>query len=261
MLPVMLLLLVTGCLKDDDLSQTIILMGPELDGVPIDSLPGFDTLMAFIADPSSMHNTVLELPKGNFPPDIQGEFVFQIQGDSAYASNDHILSLDSLCFRFGGEPSFMQVSHDDTIHVGQLLIQGADTLVMAHDTVLHVVDTFVYYVNGQQNMAVPCEIYGDVMEKGNTYKIKGPAEGYVMGRGDDFVAYFVVEYDCEQLEIEFDLKRGYVVTGKINKDTKNISEAWVACVNIDSSIPSMAQRIYVYRILSVKKSYWTKMVS
>ena len=263
LLPVLLAMFVTSCLKDDVNNETIVLLGTESDVKSInDIIP--DTLLKFLADPGSIDDHNLVLPEGNNPPNIQGEYVCMV--DQVFSNTSGSQPLDSLCFRFGGEPDFSSFwTVNDTLLKDDMLLLGLDTLIIQNDTVL--VDTLYHYPEGQHNRLVPCEIYGDVMEKGNRYNIKN-ADGFVMGKGDDFTAYFVVDYDCEQGSV-FSLERGYIVTWKYkkvkegNKTIKGIYDVWVACVNIESTYSGptdMKDWIYVYRIRSVKKSRWSQKV-
>lgn len=258
LLPVLLAMLMTGCLKDDLQEGTIVLLGTESNVKPIDSvIPA--TLLDFIADADSMSPaSVLDLPMGNMPPDIQGEFV--LTPIELYADNGHHpVPNDTLFIRFGGKAEAYPVEVEIEYHSGDTLIHGNDTLVFDADTTMVTTETAYYYPQGQHNMLVPCDLYGDVPEKGNEYH-KKHADAYVKGAGSEFTVYFTIDYDCEEegSEVEFTLTRGYIITGSMTKE--GIENVVVACVNIkaeptntsttvpDSSIHSMENRIYVYRV-------------
>lgn len=224
LLPVFLVTLMTGCLKDDVSQGTIVLMGTESNVKPIaEVIP--DTLLTFVADSSAMDSLVLTLPTGNMPPDIQGGYLFGPRDLYKY-NGVHPMANDTVFLRFGGEP--------DT------------TGGMA-------------YYHGQNNIVVPCDIYGDILEKGNVFSIKS-APGFVVGVGDRFTAYFVVEYHCEEplSGTEYTLKRGYVFTGTVAPE--GIRRAVLACVNIEvkpitssSTVPpeiveSLEKGIFIYRV-------------
>lgn len=99
LLPVLLAMLVSSCLKDD-VNETVILLGTESDVKPIgEVIP--DTLLNFLADPTVMDG--FTLPVGNMPPDIQGEYVFfprELFADNGFSP----VANDTLFFRFGGTP-------------------------------------------------------------------------------------------------------------------------------------------------------------
>ncbi len=255
LLPVLMGFLLTGCLKENLEGNTIVLLGTESEVHPIDSVIP-DTLLTFIKDEQSMGGgtLVLNLPEGNMPPDIQGEFVFKPV--ELYANNGHpAIPNDSICFRFGGNPDFLIDTVDVTYYPGDTMFQVTDTIVVSDTTVVHVPDTIVYYPEGQHNMFVPCDIYGDVMEKGDKYNKKA-TNAFVIGAGNTFTAYFTVEYDCEQATAGFKLTRGYILTGAITGE--GIKEAKLAVVNktVDSggssqyaSLPEKGW-IFVYRVKS-----------
>lgn len=254
LLPVLLTMLVTGCLKEDLNQGTIVLMGTESEVQPIDSVIP-DTLLNFIKDKESMggENLVLNLSEGNMPPDIQGEFVFKPV--DVYADNGHFggVPIDSICFRFGGDPSFIIDTVDVTYYPGDTIFNVTDIIVVTDTTVVHVPDTVVYYLEGQHNMFVPCDIYGDVMEKGDKYNKKA-TNAFVMGTGDSFTAYFTVEYDCEYGTTGFKQTRGYILSGVIADE--GIEEAKLAIVNKTVDVggsPGLASLpeegwIFVYRV-------------
>ena len=258
LLPCLLTMLVTGCLKDNPNGETIVLMGDESNVKLIgEVIP--DTLLVFIADTAAMGDSlVLNLPTGNTPPDIQGQYVFGPRTLYKY-NGDHPVANDSIYLRFGGEQAFLQVLKDHHYHAGDILIQGEDTLTFTADTTIQVMDSVVYYPDGQNNKLVPCDIYRDIKEKGNVF-LRKQVPAYVVGRGNDFTVYFTVEYDCEEelSGLPFTLKRGYILTGTIAAD--GIEHAVLACVNIEAkpdgtsttvpseAIQSMENRIYVYRV-------------
>ena len=195
LLPLLLAMLVTGCLKDNPNGETIVLMGTESDVKIINEVIP-DTLLVFIADTAAMDSLVLDLPTGNRPPDIQGQYVFGPRTLYAY-NGDHPVANDSIYLRFGGEQAFLQVLKDHHYHAGDILIQGEDTLTFTADTTIQVMDSVVYYPDGQNNKLVPCDIYRDIKEKGNVF-LRKQVPAYVVGRGNDFTVYFTVEYDCEE---------------------------------------------------------------
>lgn len=271
LLPVLLTMLVTGCLKEDLNQGTIVLMGTESEVQPIDSVIP-NTLLVFIAD-----STDMDLPTGNTPPNIQGEYLFGPR--MLYKHNGHHpMANDTVLFRFGGPQAFIVVpTPPHAFKAGDILIHGEDTTVFQQDTTMLVhlndiliqgndttvcqteMDTMVYYPNGQNNILVPCDIYGDTMEKGNAMKVKSTG-AFVVGKGNDFTAYFTVDYDCEEDESgqEFTLKRGYILTGTMTDN--GIEHAVLACVNIeakpanastgvpDDAIQSLENNIYLYRV-------------
>ena len=252
-MPVLLTMLVTGCLKDDLNQETIVLLGTESEVQPIDSVIP-DTLLNFIKD----INPVLNLPGGNTPPDIQGEYLFTPIQLYKYNSDQILPQSDTLFIRFGGKVVYDSVPH--TYHAQDVLIQGADTIVFQNDTTIYTV--FTYYPDGQHNCIVPYELYGDVMEKDNKYEIKKDnaiVKGkYVEGADSGFTVYFIVDYECAQAGAEFTLTRGYIITGNVKPE--GIENAVVACVNkkvtIKQSSPSIPDEallseenhIYVYRV-------------
>lgn len=276
LLPILLTMLVTGCLKED-LNKTIVLMGTESEVQPIDSVIP-DTLLNFIQDTNVLPaSLVLNLPEGNTPPDIQGEFVFSPLNLYGYNA-DHPLPNpeDTLFLRLGGKPSSYTIEVGHLYHMGDMLIQGNDTLVLPADTTIMVPEIVYYYPEGQQNQLVPCELYGDIPEKGNVYELK-KTNAYVKGHGDAFTLYFDIDYDCEYQDesgavvAEYTLTRGYIITGTIAQ--LGIEHAVVACVNKEvkvkgnptlvppDAIESMVNRIYLYRIIgggSAIRQQWVK---
>ena len=257
LLPLLMGMLVTGCLKEDLNENTIILMGSESDVVPIEEM-GIDTLLAYVSDTSVMHTLVMDLPTGSIPPDIQGGYLFGPRFLDKYNGGTPPGANDTVLFRFGGAQDSLIVLVDHTFHAGDALIQGNDTTWFAADTTIQLTETTYYYPNGQHNRMVPCAIYGDVVER-DGYQTKSAA-AFVVGSGSAFTAYFTVEYDCDETQtgLEYTLKRGYVLTGSITPE--GIERARLACVNIDatmlnasSSVPedairTMVNRIYVYRV-------------
>lgn len=223
LLPVLMVALLSGCLKDDPNEGTIVLLGTESDVKPIFGSNGVipDTLQNFILDTTAMHHQILKLPEGSMPPDIQGEFVFprRLKAHNGYG----IDLFDTVFIRFGGD---------------------CDSLG-------------VYYPNGQHNMMVPCDIKGDVMEEGSVFRIKSQPKAYVMGNGKDFAAYFVIDdYNCDVLLDgvlrPYKMKRGYIFTGKVTAD--GVENAILACINIsvEGDIPAGSavpreDYIYIYQ--------------
>ena len=258
LLPVLLVMLMTGCLKDDQNPKTIILMGTESDVVTIEGLK-MDSLLGFISDSSAMNQMVVDLSTGSTPPDIQGSYIFVPREFYAGNVDQPLPTDDTLFFRFGGQQAMCQEPENVHLHAGDALIEGTDTLVITADTTIQIFNTWYYYPHGQHNKLVPCTIYGDVREKGNVYKLKSN-QGYVMGRGNNFTVYFTIEYDCaeEGTNVEYKLNRGYVLTGVMSSE--GIDHAVLACVNISvegasqtdgSSIPEK-DMIYVYRVKTDK---------
>ena len=209
--PVMLVMLMTSCLKDNFDQGTIVLMGTESDVKPIDSVIP-DTLLSFITNGTAMGSVgALSLPRGNMPPDIQGEYIFcpiELCADNGYG----VPRNDTLFFRFGGGDQ------------------------------------------DQHNMTVSCDLYGDVMEKGDIYHRKSQPKAYVMGNGNNFTAYFTLDYDCEFQGETYKIKRGYVIMGTVS--SAGIDHAVMACVNISVDEvsgqgyvnPPQKDYIYVYRV-------------
>ena len=95
---VLLALLATACLKDNPSEGTIVLMGTESDVKPVEQVIP-DTFLKFIGDSTAMNMLPLELPTGNIPPDVQGDFIFTPMELFAY-NNHHPLPGDTLFFRF-----------------------------------------------------------------------------------------------------------------------------------------------------------------
>lgn len=94
--------LLSGCLKDDPQEGTIVLMGTESY---VDSIKGVihdTTLLKVLTDTSLMQMSLADLPKGNMPPDVQGEFVLSPK-ELIYYNNYPVMDGDSICFRFGGD--------------------------------------------------------------------------------------------------------------------------------------------------------------
>lgn len=216
-----LALLLTGCLKDDPTQGTIIVMGTESDVRSIEQVIP-DTLLNFIADRTVMGNDTIVLPRGNTPPDVQGEYLFFPR--ELYKHNGHHpLADDTLFFRFGGDAPIESLS---------------------------------YYPEGQHNRITP----GDLIEKGSPQQHLDKV--YLMGEGTGFTAYFdVAYYNCYEpmSEVYYTLTRGYVITGTVSE--RGIDHAILACVNI-SAVPNnpsqyipfdaferaLVNRIYVYRV-------------
>lgn len=277
LLPVLLAILVTGCLKDDLSEKTIVLMGTESGVQPIGSVIP-DTLLTFIHDAEAMSPaSVLELPEGNMPPDIQGEFVFSPRDLYGYNSeHPYPNPEDTLFLRLGGNPSSYTIEVGHLYHTGDTLIQGNDTLVFPADSTIMVSEIAYYYPEGQHNRLVSCELFGDIPETGGDYKLKN-TNATVMGHGNDFTLYFTIPYECEYKDesgttvAEYTLTRGYIITGTISQ--YGINQAKVACVNknVDvkgnptlvppDAIESMINRIYIYRIIgggTAVRKHWVK---
>jgi len=249
LLPVMLIMLMTGCLKDDLTQGTVVLLGTESEVKPIKEVVS-DSLLSFV----ETMNPALVLPTGNTPPDIQGEFVFAPR--ELYANNGHQPTADdTIRFRFGGDREELEVPAEIQLHAGDTLFLGADTLVLQADSTLHYMATTYYYPEGQHNRLVPCDVYED------GFSLKSGIDAYVMGSGNQFTVYFTVEYDdCQEPSsgVEYTLTRGYILTGTITGE--GIENAVMACVNLDaqpntssptvpgSAFQSMVDRIYVYRV-------------
>lgn len=248
----MMAVFMTSCLKDDPNGGTIVLLGTESDVKPIgDVIP--DTLLAFITNSFAMDSVgALSLPEGNMPPDIQGEFYFGPV--ELCADNGHgVPRNDTLLFRFGGNHETIIEIEDVELHPGNLWIHGTDTLLITSDTTIHIEKPVYYYPEGQHNMEVSCDLYGDVLERGNVYQIKPQPKAYVMGHGNDFTAYFTVDYSCEFQGESYEMTRGYVIMGTVT--STGIDHAVIACVNIsvsgsDQGFVSLPQEdwIYVYRV-------------
>lgn len=84
-------MLLSSCLKDDPQVGTIVLMGTESYVKSIEEVI-----------PEALLDVMDELPEGNMPPDVQGEFVLfpkELLWTNAYP----IATGDSVFFRFGGE--------------------------------------------------------------------------------------------------------------------------------------------------------------
>lgn len=257
LLPVLMAILVTGCLKDDRNEETIMLMGAESGVMPIgEVIP--DTLLNFIMDAQAMSpNDVMDLPTGNLPPDIQGEYVFLPRVKFHDNYGNHPAANDTVYLRLGGEQKYIVTTVNDTLYAGDLLIQGTDTVVLDTITPIQVEDTVYYYPEGQHNRSIPCEIYGDILEK-DGYKLK-KTDAFVMGNGNNFTLYFTVDdYEGEsqsgENEItEFTLTRGYIVKGTITP--AGIENVVMACVNKDVDAHGddgnevlMKNRITFYRV-------------
>lgn len=257
LLPVLMAILVTGCLKDDPNEETIVLMGAEAGVMPISEVIP-DTLLNFIMDAQAMSpNDVMDLPTGNLPPDIQGEYVFLPRVKFHDNYGNHPAANDTVYLRLGGEQKYIVTTVNDTLYAGDLLIQGTDTVVLDTITPIQVQDTVYYYPEGQHNRSIPCEIYGDILEK-DGYKLK-KTDAFVMGNGNNFTLYFTVDdYEGEsqsgENEItEFTLTRGYIVKGTITP--AGIENVVMACVNKDVDAHGddgnevlMKNRITFYRV-------------
>ena len=252
LMPVLLAMLVTGCLKDEMDGKTIVLMGTESDVQPIDNVIP-DTLLNFLMDPAVLENP---LPIGNMPPDIQGEYLFGPRELYAYNDTHQLEDNDTLYFRFGGAADTLSVSADTMVfQVVDTIVQDGDTVVTQHDSIVVVNNVNLYYPYGQHNRVTPC----DILE--NSFPRESISKAFVMGEGDQFTAYFTVKYvDLEEPNsgAKFSLTRGYIITGTVTES--GIDHAVVASINIDaesnavpSSIPndfceSMKGQIFVYRV-------------
>ncbi len=213
----LLTMLMTGCLKDD-LQGTIVLMGTESDVKSIEEvLP--DTLLTFVRDIAAMGGRILELPEGNTPPDIQGEFLFFPR--ELYAHNGHHPEAnDTLFFRFGGEG-----------------------------------DTLGYYPEGQHNRCVSVDIF----EKGFSLKhvenayVMGSGDDFTayftVPYDDCFESMSGVYYT---------LTRGYVIKGKVTEAGIEEAVMACVNISAEPNNPSdyvpenafrlMLNRIYIYRV-------------
>ena len=212
-------LMMMGCLKDG--SETIVLMGTESDVKTIEQVIP-DTLLKFIVNPIAMRDTILNLPRGTTPPNIQGEYMFYIRQLYRWNEGAYVIATDTVCFRFGGDS-----------------------------------DTLGYYPQGQHNMIVPCDFYGDIMEAGRVYLVKSQPKAYVMGNGNDFTAYFTVDYNCETslpgVSIPYLMTRAYILTGTLTAN--GIDNAVLACVNktvegndTPGAIIPRENSIFIYRV-------------
>lgn len=85
LLPILLTFFVTGCLKEDTESNTLVLLGTESEVQTYDEMEGLDTLRTFLLD-----SMALSLPTGNFPPDVQGKFTFDLITLESYNNHHHI---------------------------------------------------------------------------------------------------------------------------------------------------------------------------
>lgn len=116
-------------------------------------------------------------------------------------------------------------------------------------------DDYGTYLHGQHNRITP----GDLRDPG--FSQQSVKSIYLMGEGNDFTAYFTVNYDdCYDpaSETEYTLTRGYILTGTVT--STGIDQAVVACVNIavEPHSPSqfvpldafrtLVDRIYIYRV-------------
>lgn len=177
LLPVVLMLFMTGCLKDDMDQKTIVLLGTEEAVKPIEEM-GMDTLLRFIDD-----STNLILPQGKFPPDIQGEYMFvprKVKVNDLLNSQE----LDTIYFRFGG--------------------------MLSVDSTGQTVDTF--YLNGQHNRLVSCDICKNstpLAEVSNAF-VMGEGNAFTAY----FTATYPVGPSGTQTGTQ---TRGYVITGKVSK--------------------------------------------
>lgn len=216
-----LTLLLTGCLKDDLSTKTIVLMGSESYVKPIEEVIP-DTLLRFVADKTVMGDDTIVLPTGNIPPDIQGEYLFYPR--ELYKHNGHHpIAGDTLYFRFGGDRP---------------------------------IDTLWYYPEGQQNRVAP----GDLLEKGFTQSHIDTVYLMGNGR-EFTAYFTVAYNDCFEpmTQVYYTLTRGCFITGTVTES--GITHAIVACVNIsavpntpspyipfDTFERSLVNRIYIYRV-------------
>lgn len=97
-----------------------------------------------------------------------------------------------------------------------------------------------YYPQGQHNRMVLCDLKESRFPQMSV-------DAFLMGNGSQFSVYFDVTYEnvpnSATKEI-YSLRRGYVLTGNITN--AGIEQARLACVNIESSLPEMINKIFVY---------------
>ena len=187
--------MLSSCLKDDPDVGTIILMGTEsyVDSIE-EVIP--DTLLKVLKDKTIMQLDQAVLPKGNTPPDVQGEFVL-CPKELIWYNGYSIAAGDSICLRFGGDAS----------------ASG-------------------YYPNGQHNRVVPLDYKEDAMAKLHADK------AYLMGSGSSFTAYFELTHQHidEIPGVDFDLTRGYVITGKMSPKGDSMLNVRIAYINLELKV-------------------------
>ena len=179
-------MLLSGCLKDDPQVGTIVLMGTESYVKSIEEVI-----------PDTLLKVMDELPQGNTPPDIQGEFVLNNK-ELLWTNAWSIAAGDSICMRFGG---------------------GVDTLGC--------------YPEGQHNRVVPLDYLEEEM-------LMHTDTAFLMGSGDSFAAYFeLTQKHIKDIEgVDFNLKRGYVITGIMRRSGDAIDNVQVAYINLDLHVNS-----------------------
>ena len=257
LLPVLLMMLVTGCLKDNPNPQTIVFPS----GEAMENLEKYDTLFNYLlSEPDSLHL----LYDGDNPPVLQGEYHFK-QIDTV-GFNFHVPNLqpdiyDSLLFRFGEKLKLMVDTIYDTIGLhGDTLFHDSDTIVLAQDSIIMQIDS--NYVNpvepGQKT--IRCAIFGDIVKD----DWREDSLGYILGNHDHFTVCFAIEYPLGNLT----LTRGYAVTGVLAETTiagvpvQTIEQPRVSWVNIDArpqaSNKELIGRIGVYKANKVKKYEWSE---
>ena len=252
MLPLLMAMLMSGCLKENPNGETIVLMGTESDVKTINEVIP-DTLLRFMED--SLH---MVLPDGNMPPDIQGEYLFcprELYFQNVNETHPSGYPNDTVFLRFGGDCTAMPTQVDVQLHPGDALIVGPDTIVLQADTTIQVMDTLYYYANGQHNQMVPVDIF----EHGYDSPM-AISKAVVMGRDQSFTLYFTITYQVEQSGLTYDLTRGYIVTGVVTET--GIDNAILACVNISvtniqnnsgGGVPDpdgLENRLFGYRVKS-----------
>jgi hypothetical protein len=180
--------------------------------------------------------TVMQLTPAVLP---QGNMPPDVQGEFVLRPkellwyNENLVSDgDSIRFRFGGNPS----------------ASG-------------------YYPNGQHNRVTPCD-YEENGLLGHT------DSAYLMGSGNDFTAYFVLTYEhITKIDgVDYNMTRGYVITGKMNGNGNAIDNVRVAYINLNmkvnsnnmavscvetGSIKAMEGNIFVYKG-TVTRQKWFK---
>ena len=136
---------------------------------------------------------------------------------------DQIAAGDSICFRFGGD-----------------------------------VDTLGCYPEGQHNRVVPLDYQEDAM-------MKHTDTAYLMGNKDRFTAYFELTHNniSDIPGVNFNLRRGYVIMGRMSPRGDKMLNVRVACINLqlvvnsnnvavsgvqNEFIEAMKGRIFVYRV-------------
>lgn len=223
-LAALLAVVFSGCLKDAG-EETIVLMGTESGVQRIeDVIP--DTLLNFISDTRAMHGEPIDLPYGNTPPDIQGEFVFYPR--ELYADNGfHPTANDSLCLRFGGD-----------------------------------CDTLGCYPHGQHNRLTPCDIFENGFSRQHVDAISlfGNGEAFAAY----FIVSFDDCYE-PMSGVNYTLTRGYIVVGEMTSDGIDHAVVACVNKDVTPNNPSeyipenafrvLKDRIYVYRVKTNDSSH------